>query len=49
MRTVVECLVMIAMVELLYFNLTSIPKQDYTCCNNLWARPVTSGPLESTK
>ena len=49
MRTVVECLVIVAMVELLYFNLTSILKQDYKCCNNPWARPVTSGPLESTK
>ena len=27
MRTVVECLVIVAMVELLYFNLTSIPKK----------------------
>jgi len=49
MRTVVECLVMVAMVELLYFNLTATPKQDYTCCNNPWARPVTSELLESTK
>ena len=29
MRTVVECLIIVALVELLYFNLTSIPKQDY--------------------
>ena len=33
MRTVVECLVIVAMVELLYFNLTSIPKQDYQTNN----------------
>ena len=29
MRTVVECLIFAALAELLYFNLTSIPKQDY--------------------
>ena len=29
MRTVVEWLIIVALVELLYFNLTSIPKQDY--------------------
>ena len=29
MRTVVESLIFAALAELLYFNLTSIPKQDY--------------------
>ena len=29
MITVVECLIFVALAELLYFNLTSIPKQDY--------------------
>ena len=29
MRTVVDCLIIVAMVEALYFNLTAIPKQDY--------------------
>jgi hypothetical protein len=29
MRTVIECLIIVAMVEALYFNLTAIPKQDY--------------------
>ena len=29
MRTVVEYLIFAALCELVYFNLTSIPKQDY--------------------
>ena len=29
MRTVVECLIFVALVELLYFNLTRVPQQDY--------------------
>ena len=29
MRIVVECLVVVAIVELLYFNLTAMPQQDY--------------------
>jgi len=49
MKIVIECLVIVAMVEILYFNLTSTPKQDYVHYNNPWARPVTSGPLEKTK
>jgi hypothetical protein len=41
MRTVVECLVIAALFELLYLNLTSIPKQDYIHNNPYvynWAR-----------
>ena len=34
MRTVVESLIFAALAELLYFNLTSIPKQDYVHYNN---------------
>ena len=34
MRTVVECLIFAVLEELLYFNLTSIPKQDYVHYNN---------------
>jgi len=29
MRTVVDCLIIVALWEFLYFNLTAIPKQDY--------------------
>jgi len=29
MRTVVECLIVAALCELVYFNLTAIPQQDY--------------------
>ena len=39
MRTVVECLVLVIMITILYFNLTSIPKQDYIS-NNPWSRTV---------
>lgn len=39
MRTVVECIVIAFMMLTLYWNLTAVPKQDYTCCNNTWARP----------
>jgi hypothetical protein len=49
MRQIVDIIVIICMLVALYFNLASIPKQDYTCCNNPWARPITSGPLEKTK
>jgi len=30
MRTTVECLIIAALCELVYFNLTAIPQQDYT-------------------
>jgi hypothetical protein len=45
MRQTIEIIVLACIAVALYFNLTSIPKQDYTCCNNPWARTVTRGPL----
>ena len=36
MRQIVDCLIIVALCELLYFNLTAIPKQDYIH-NNLWS------------
>ena len=41
-----DIVIIVCMMIVLYFNLTSIPKQDYTCCNNPWHRPVTGGTLE---
>ena len=43
---VADIVIIVCMMIVLYFNLTSIPKQDYTCCNNPWHRPVTGGTLE---
>ncbi|CAB5218698.1 hypothetical protein UFOVP218_65 [uncultured Caudovirales phage] len=34
MKTIVDCLIIIALCEFLYFNLTAIPKQDYVHYNN---------------
>lgn len=34
MRQTIEIIVLACIAVALYFNLTSIPKQDYTCCNN---------------
>jgi len=41
MRTVIDCLIIVALFELLYFNLTAIPRQDYIHNNPYvynWAR-----------
>ena len=37
MRQIVDCLIVVALCEFLYFNLTAIPQQDYIH-NNPWSR-----------
>jgi len=48
MRYAIDIVVCICMLVALYFNLTSVPKQDYIH-NNPWKRSVTSGPLEKVQ